>query len=120
MEELALSGLPDNLLVQYLATTFAKQLDDPDSVIEIVPEPPSVEELKLLLLIAQEVTQLTAILLLALWTPMNWLFWVPAIGTLAQVLFGYCLLARCLSLLSRNRRAALSWHLVCAPTHRHR
>jgi hypothetical protein len=54
----------------------------------------------------------TAILLLALWTPMNWLFWVPGIGTLAQVLFGYCLLARCLSLLSWNRREALSWRLV--------
>jgi hypothetical protein len=54
----------------------------------------------------------TAILLLALWTPMNWLFWVPGIGTLAQVLFGYCLLARCLSLLFWNRRDPLSWRLV--------
>lgn len=54
----------------------------------------------------------TAILLVALWKPMNGLFWVPAIGTLAQVLFGYCFLARCLSLLSWNRHEALSWPLV--------
>lgn len=54
----------------------------------------------------------TAMLLLALWGPMNWLFWVPAIGTPAQVLFGYCTLARCLSLLSWNRREPLSWRLV--------
>lgn len=54
----------------------------------------------------------TALLLLALWRPMNWLFWVPAIGTVAQVLFGYCTLARCLSLLAWNRREPLSWRLV--------
>lgn len=54
----------------------------------------------------------TAILLLALWEPMNWLFWVPAFGTPAQVLFGYCALARCLSLLPWNRSVPLSWGLV--------
>ena len=54
----------------------------------------------------------TAVLLVALWKPMNWLFWIPAIGTPAQVLFGYCALARCLSLLSWNRREPLSWRLV--------
>jgi len=52
----------------------------------------------------------TALLLLALWIP--WLFWIPAIGTPAQVLFGYCALARCLSLLPWNRREPLSWALV--------
>ena len=54
----------------------------------------------------------TALLLIALWGPMNWLFWVPTIGTPAQVLFGYCTLARCLSLLPWNRHVPLSWHLV--------
>lgn len=54
----------------------------------------------------------TGLLLLALWGPMNWLFWVPGIGTPAQVLFGYCTLARCLSLLPWNRREPLSWGLV--------
>ena len=52
----------------------------------------------------------TALLLLALWV--RWLFWIPAIGTTAQVLFGYCALARCLSLLPWNRREPLSWALV--------
>jgi hypothetical protein len=54
----------------------------------------------------------TALLLLALWEPMNWLFWLPAIGTPAQVLFGYCTLARCLSLLPWNRGEPFSWRLV--------
>ena len=51
----------------------------------------------------------TGMLLLALWGPMHWLFWAPAIGTLAQVLFGYCTLARSLSLLPWNRSEPLSW-----------
>jgi hypothetical protein len=57
-------------------------------------------------------TVYAGMLVLALWGPMNWLFWVPAVGTLAQVLFGYCMLARCLSLLPWNRREALSWRSV--------
>lgn len=51
-------------------------------------------------------------LLVAMWPPLTWLIWVPAIGTPAQVLFGYCTLARCLSLLPWNRDEALSWRLV--------
>jgi hypothetical protein len=51
-----------------------------------------------------------ALLAVAFWQP--WLFWLPAVGTLAQVLFGYCLLARALSLLPRNRRARMSTGLV--------
>jgi hypothetical protein len=51
-------------------------------------------------------------LLLASWTPMHWLFWLPGIGTPAQVLFGYCALARCLSLLPWNRREPFSSNLV--------
>ncbi|MGH8456831.1 MAG: hypothetical protein ACRETE_07590 [Stenotrophobium sp.] len=54
----------------------------------------------------------TAILLAASWPPMNWLYWAPAIGTAAQVLFGYCFLARCLSLLPWNRREPICWRLV--------
>jgi hypothetical protein len=54
----------------------------------------------------------TAMLALALWEPMNWLFWVPAIGTPAQVLFGYCSLARCLSLLPWNRGESMSVDLL--------
>ena len=54
----------------------------------------------------------TGLLLVSLWEPLNWLFWVPAIGTVAQVLFGYCTLARCLSLLPWNRLEPFSWRLV--------
>jgi hypothetical protein len=54
----------------------------------------------------------TGLLAVSLWEPMNWLFWIPAIGTPAQVLFGYCTLARCLSLLPWNRREPLSLGLV--------
>jgi hypothetical protein len=54
----------------------------------------------------------TAMLLLFLWGPLNVLYWIPAIGTLAQVLSGYCTLARCLSLLPWNRREPLSAGLL--------
>lgn len=54
----------------------------------------------------------TAMLALALWEPLNGLFWIPAVGTPLQVLFGYCTLARCLSLLPWNRREPMSRALV--------
>ena len=54
----------------------------------------------------------TGILVLCAWTPLNMLYWLPAAGTLAQVFFGYCFLARCLSLLPGNRHTRLSWTLV--------
>lgn len=54
----------------------------------------------------------TAMLILFLWAPLNLLYWIPAIGTLAQVLFGYCTLARCLSLMPWNRNEALSADLL--------
>lgn len=54
----------------------------------------------------------TAMLILFLWEPLNPLYWILAIGTLAQVLFGYCALARCLSLMPWNRREPLSAALV--------
>src|SRR5215212_1128833 len=30
--------------------------------------------------------------------PMRWLYWLPTVGTFALIVFGYCLLARVLSL----------------------
>lgn len=45
-------------------------------------------------------------------TPLRWLYWLPAIGTLAQILFGYCALARCLSLMPWNRNDPLTWRLI--------
>lgn len=54
----------------------------------------------------------TAMLIVFLWEPLNILYWIPAIGTLAQVLFGYCTLARCLSLMPWNRQESLSKDLL--------
>jgi hypothetical protein len=34
--------------------------------------------------------------------PMRWLYWLPTVGTFALIVFGYCLLARILSLLPWN------------------
>lgn len=36
--------------------------------------------------------------------PMRWLYWLPTAGTFALIVFGYCLLARMLSLLPWNSR----------------
>jgi len=40
------------------------------------------------------------------------ILWVPLLGTTAQLLFGYCPMARLLDLMPWNRRDALSWRLV--------
>lgn len=42
------------------------------------------------------------LLLVSYPSAMRWLYWLPAVGTLALVVFGYCLLARILSLLPWN------------------
>lgn len=62
------------------------------------------------------------LLLIALPEPMRWLFWIPMIGTWAQVLVGYCTMARVVSLLPWNRSEPLTWQLVwrrfaSAPVH---
>ncbi len=57
MDEPALLGLPDRLLVEELAAALAQPLDDPGPVVEVVPEPPRVEEVHLLLVIAHELAQ---------------------------------------------------------------
>ena len=52
-------------------------------------------------------------LLLVAWSePLQWIYWVPAIGTWAQVIFGYCTMARCVSLLPWNRSEQLSIDLL--------
>ena len=40
---------------------------------------------------------------------LQWLYWVPAIGTWAQVLVGYCLMARCVSMFPWNREENFSF-----------
>ncbi|MFQ5937571.1 MAG: hypothetical protein ACE5LB_14305 [Acidiferrobacterales bacterium] len=42
------------------------------------------------------------LLVLALWPPLQIVYWIQLIGTSAMVLFDYCLLARVLSLLPWN------------------
>lgn len=43
---------------------------------------------------------------------MQWLFWLPTIGTWSTVLFGYSLLDRIISLLPWNSREALSLNIL--------
>src|SRR5829696_492206 len=57
MDRLALFRLPDHLLVHELAAALAQRLDDPGAMVEVVPEPLGVEEMQLLLLVAEERAQ---------------------------------------------------------------
>lgn len=52
------------------------------------------------------------LLLVALPGPMQILYWIPTVGTWAQLIFGYCTMARCVSLLPWNRKEPLSARLV--------
>lgn len=52
------------------------------------------------------------LLLVALPEPLQIIYWVPTIGTWAQVLLGYCTMARCVSLLPWNRSERFSGDLV--------
>lgn len=52
------------------------------------------------------------LLLVALPGPMQWLYWIPTVGTWAQLIFGYCMMARCVSLLPWNRSVPFSPALV--------
>ena len=53
-----------------------------------------------------------ALLVIGLWRPLGFIYWIQLVGTTAMVLFGYCFLARCLSLLSWNRTEPLTVALV--------
>ena len=44
--------------------------------------------------------------------PLKWLHWLQLLGTTARVVFGYCFLARSLSLAPWNRRQPLSWEVI--------
>ena len=54
----------------------------------------------------------TAILLICALPYMGWLYWLPAVGTFAMLIFGYCLLARMLSLLPWNRSEPITIDLL--------
>jgi hypothetical protein len=52
------------------------------------------------------------LLLVSLPDTMQWLFWIPCIGTWAQIIFGYCAMARMVSLWSWNRQEVFSLKLL--------
>jgi hypothetical protein len=52
------------------------------------------------------------LLLIALPEKLQLIYWIPTIGTWAQVLFGYCTMARTVSLLPWNRKDAFSVDLL--------
>lgn len=54
----------------------------------------------------------TLLLIICFFPPIHWLYWMPALGTLALVVFGYCLMARMLSLLPWNRTEPITADLL--------
>jgi hypothetical protein len=52
------------------------------------------------------------LLLVSLPQPMQLLYWAPLVGTWVQLIFGYCTMARCVSLLPWNRRENFSVSLL--------
>jgi hypothetical protein len=54
----------------------------------------------------------TLLLMISFLPPIRWLFWLPTAGTFALVIFGYCLMARVLSLLPWNRTEPITTDLL--------
>ncbi len=52
------------------------------------------------------------LLVIALPEPLQWIFWIPTIGTWAQIIFGYCTMARLVSTLPWNRKEAFTLALL--------
>lgn len=52
------------------------------------------------------------LLLVALPEPLQIIYWIPTIGTWAQLTVGYCAMARCVSLLPWNRKEPFSADLL--------
>lgn len=46
------------------------------------------------------------------WEPLRFLYWIPFFGLWANVLFGYCLLARIMVLMPWNRKEPLTRNLI--------
>jgi hypothetical protein len=55
----------------------------------------------------------TLLLIICFFPPIRWLYWLPALGTVALVISGYCLMARILSLLPCNRTGPITADLLC-------
>jgi hypothetical protein len=54
----------------------------------------------------------TILLILCQVPSLGWLYWVPTAGTFALVFFGYCLMARILSIIPGNRTEPMSLDLI--------
>ena len=52
------------------------------------------------------------LLLVAFPKPLQIVYWIPTIGTWAQLIFGYCTMARCVSLFPWNRGEPFSTSLL--------
>ena len=52
------------------------------------------------------------LLIIALPEPLQLIYWIPTIGTWAQIIFGYCTMARLVSLLPWNRNEKISFSLL--------
>jgi len=52
------------------------------------------------------------LLLVALPEQLQIIYWIPTVGTWAQLIFGYCTMARCVSLLPWNRSQPFSVELL--------
>ncbi len=52
------------------------------------------------------------LLLLAFPEPLRLIYWIPTIGTWAQLIFGYCTMARCVSLFPWNRSERFTFALL--------
>ena len=52
------------------------------------------------------------LLIVALPEPLQLVYWIPTIGTWAQIIFGYCTMARCVSLFPWNRSDSFSFSLL--------
>jgi len=52
------------------------------------------------------------LLVAGLWLPLHFIYWIEFAGTSAMVLYGYCFMARCLSLLPFNRRLPFTISLL--------
>jgi hypothetical protein len=54
----------------------------------------------------------TLLLIICFFPTARWLYWLPAVSTFALVVFGYCLMARMLSLLPWNRTEPITADLL--------
>ena len=52
------------------------------------------------------------LLIVALPESLQLIYWIPTIGTWAQIIFGYCAMARCVSLFSWNRSEPFSFEFL--------